>query len=408
MTQQRSLSSLLPTLLCLSITACGDWGGSGGGGGGGGSLGNLGGEATTSIVYVANKGSDDVSIYNINTTTGVLAQIAGSPLPDIAQPSAIAVRANANKAYFAFVTNAAPANTVTAFRVATDGNLLLVPSTSSNPNPAPVGTDPSAVAVTPETTFLYVANRGADTVTAFAIGDGAILTRVPQTGNNTNPVSVQGSDPRSMAMSSNGQFLYVANSGSNAVAAFQIGANGLLTLVPPTTDNPNPISVEGTTPKSIAIAPNRPYLYVANSSSNNVTAFHIETNGLLTLVPPAAGISNPISAGGTSPNAVIASSNGQFLYTANGEGNVSAFTIGSGGLLTLISATTGSPNPAPAGTNPVAVTLSPDGRFLFVANDGGTVSSYTVSTTTGLLTPLTPLLGNPFRAGTNPAAIATP
>ncbi|MDH5642553.1 MAG: lactonase family protein, partial [Nitrospira sp.] len=375
---------VLLVLLLLAITACGDWGGSGGGGGGGGgSLGNLGGEATTSIVYVANKGSDDVSIYNINTTTGVLAQIAGSPLPDIAQPSAIAVRANANKAYFAFVTNAAPANTVTAFRVATDGALLPVPSTSSNPNPAPVGTDPSAVAVTPETTFLYVANRGADTVTAFAIGDGAILTRVPQTGSNTNPVSVQGSDPRSMAIASSGQFLYVANSGSNAVAAFQIGANGLLTLVPPTADNPNPISVEGTDPKSIVIAPNRPYLYVANSSSNNVTAFHIEKNGLLTLVPPAAGNPNPISAGGTSPNAVIASSNGQFLYTANGEGNVTIFSIGTDGLLTLVSASAGSPNPATAGKDPVAVTLSPDGRFLFVANEGGTVSSYTISSTTG-------------------------
>ncbi|MBH0204625.1 MAG: beta-propeller fold lactonase family protein, partial [Nitrospira sp.] len=246
------------------------------------------------------------------------------------------------------------------------------------------------------------ANRGSDTVTAFSIDDAGALTLVPQTGATTNPVSVQGDAPAGMTISPNGQFLYVSSSTSNVVTVFQIGASGLLTLVSATGANQNPISVGGTAPKSIRISPNGSFLYVANSGSNNITAFQIGTNGLLTQVSPTAGNPNPISVGGTTPNGIIVASN------ANGGGNVTTFTIGNGGLLTLVPPSSGNLNPVPAGTNPVAMTLSPDGQVLFVANGGGTVSSYTISTATGLLAPVNPLLGNPFRAGTAPSGIATP
>ena len=400
MTKRMPPSFVLSVLLLLITVGCGD----GGGGGGSGGLGTIGGvPTTTSIVYVTNNGSDDVSGYTINTTTGVLTPIAGSPFADIANPSAIAVSSNG---FFAFITNTGSHNTVTAFRVATDGALLTVPSTTVNPNPAPVGLDPVAVVISPDTQFLYVANRGSDTVTAFAIGDGAVLTLIPPTNSKPNPISAQGTAPRGLAISSDGRFLYVANSGSNTVTAFEIDADGRLTLIPPGAAASNPISVEGTAPKGLTIVPNRSLLYASNSTSNNVTAFQIETSGLLTMTPSAAGAPNPISVGGITPNAIMASSNGQFLYTANGDGTVTTFAIGNGGFLTLASASGGARNPVPAGAKPVAAAFSPDGHFLFVVNGGGTVSSYTVSATTGLLTPLTPLLGNPFRAGTNPSGIA--
>ncbi|MDH5726080.1 MAG: hypothetical protein OEY60_11470, partial [Nitrospira sp.] len=53
-----------------------------------------------------------------------------------------------------------------------------------------------------------------------------------------------------------------------------------------------------------------------------------------------------------------------------------------------------------------ALTISQDGQFLYVANSGGTVSAYTIASDSGTLIPLTQLLGNPFRTGTNPSAIA--
>lgn len=394
---------LLPLVLLSS--SCGDGGGDGGGFGGvDGAGGTLGGTGTTSILYVANNGSDNVSGYSINTTSGILAAIPGSPFSNVSGPSAMVVSSNG---FFAYVTNGRT-NNVTAFRVSMEGALLLVPPTPANPNPVAVDAAPSALAISPDTKHLYVANSGPDTVSAFNIEAAGTLTLTPPTAGNTNPVTVNGADPASVAIVQGGKFLYVANRGSNDVTAFSIGATGLLSRIAPSAMNVNPISTGGTVPKDMAISPNGSFLYVANSGSDNLTVFQIGANGLLTLVPPAGSNTNPVSTGGTTPNALMISLDGRFLYAANGGGNVSAFTIGGDGLLTLVPSSAGNLNPVSAGTTPVALTISPDGRFLYVANQGGRVSAYTINTETGLLVPLTALVGNPFPTGTTPSAIATP
>ena len=390
-------------LFIFLASGCGDDGGGGGGiGGGGAPIG--GGAPTTAIVYVTNSGSDNISGFTVNGTTGGLSAVAGSPFANLSAPSAIAVSPNG---FFAFATNR-QSNTVTAFRVGTDGGLLQASGTPTSPNPAPVGTAPSAVAVSEDTQFLYIANRGSDSVTAFTIGATGTLTLIPPEAGTPNPVAAGGSAPVSLIGSSNDRFLYVANSADNTVSVFQIEASGLLKLVPPTGSFRNPIAVGGTAPSALALSATGQFLYVANSTSDNVTVFQVETSGLLTLVPPTGAATNPVSVGGTSPNGIAVAPNGQVLYTANGGGNVSAFTVGSNGLLTLVPAAGSSPNPIPAGTTPSAITISQDGLFLYVANRGGNVSAYTIVSGSGTLIPLTPLLGNPFPAGNSPSGIATP
>ena len=391
------LAWCIPFLLFPS--GCGDGGGEGGFGG----LGTIGGEGTTAVVYVANSGSNNVSGYTINPSTGALAAIPGSPFGNVSAPSAVAVSSNG---FFTYAANR-QANNVTAFRVGTNGALLLGESTPAAPNPAPVGTAPRALAISQDSRFLYVANSGSDSVTVFSIGTAGILTRVPPTPANPNPVAAGGSSPIALATSPTGRFVYVANSTSNTVTAFQIETSGLLTQVPPAGPGTNPISVSGTGPTALAMSSNGQFLYVTNGASNTVTAFQIATSGLLTLVPPTGSNPNPVSTSGATPNGIAVAPNGAHLYIANGEGNVSALAIGGNGLLTLVPASETAVNPTPAGPNPVAVTISQDGQFLYVANRGGSVSTYTIASESGTLVPLTPLLGNPFPAGTNPSAIAT-
>lgn len=353
-----------------------------------------------------------MSGYSINATSGILAAIPGSPFSNVSGPSAMAVSSNR---LFAYVTNGRT-STVAAFRVSTEGALLSVPTTPPNPNPAPVEAAPGALAIAPNAKHVYVGNSGTDKVTTFTIEASGALTLIPQTAGTVNPVSVNGSDPAAIAITQNRQFLYAANSGSNNVTAFSIGATGLVSLITPSGANTNPISTGGTTPKGMAISPNGSFLYVANSGSHNVTVFQIGTNGLLTLVPPTGGTTNPIptGTGGTTPNALMISLDGRFLYSTNSGGTISAFTIGSDGLLTLVPTSAGNLNPISAGANatPVALTMSPDGRFLYVATNvttlGGRVSALTINPKTGALVPLTTLVGNPFLAGTTPSAIATP
>ncbi len=384
----------------LFAPGCGGDGGEGGLGG----LGTIGGgEGTAAIVYVTNSGSNNVSGYTINPSTGGLAPIPGSPFVNLSAPSAIAVAPNG---FFAYAANS-QANNVTAFRLGTDGALLRGESTTATPNPAAVGTTPRALAISQDSQFLYVANSGSDSVTVFSIGTAGLLTRVPATAGNPNPVAAGGSAPIALTTVSPGRFLYVANRASNTVTAFQIETSGLLTQVPPAGPGTNPISVSGTGLTALAISPNGQFLYATNGTSNTVTAFQVGTSGLLTLVPPTGSNPNPASTRGTTPNGIAVASNGAHLYIANGEGNVSAFAIASNGLLTLEPASGTAPNPAPAGPNPAAVTISEDGLFLYVANRGGSVSAYTIVSESGTLVPLTPLLGNPFPAGTSPSAIAT-
>jgi 6-phosphogluconolactonase (cycloisomerase 2 family) len=394
---------LLPWLFpfLLLVPGCGDDGGEGGGFGGAGPIGGVG---TTSIVYVTNSGSNNVSGYTINPTTGGLSVVPGSPFATASAPSAIAVSADG---FFAFAANG-QANNVTAFRVGIDGALLSVSSTTANPNPVPVGTAPRAVAVSRDARFLYVANSRSDSVTTLSIGATGLLALIPQTAGSPNPISAGGSSPTAIANSPIGRFLYVANSASNNVAVFQVETTGLLTLVPAAGSSTNPVSVSGTAPTALAMSSNGQFLYAANSGSNNVTAFQVEASGLLTLIPPTGAGTNPVPIGGTAPGGITVSPNGSFLYTANGGGNVSAFAIGNNGLLTLVPSSGSSPNPTPAGTGPAAVTMSQDGQFLYVANRGGGVSAYAIVSGSGALVPLTPLLGNPFPAGTSPSSIATP
>lgn len=350
-----------------------------------------------------------MSGYTVNPSTGGLAVLTGAPFVDIRTPSAIAVSANGS---FAYVANS-ETNNVTAFRVGTNGALLFGDSTSGNPNPVSAGTTPQALAISKDSQFLYVANSGSDDVTVFKIGTAGALTLVPQTEGRSKPVGAGASSPIGLAITPNGRFLYVATSNSNMVTAFQVDSSGVLTLVPSAGASTNPISSGGAGLTALALSPNGQFLYVTNGTSNTVTIFRVEPSGLLTLIPPTT--SNPISTGGTTPNGLAIGADGAHLYVANGSGPISVFAVGSTGLLTLVPVSGTGQNPAPApatGLTPVALALSPDGQFLYVANrvssvSGGTVSAYTVVSGTGTLVPVTQLLGNPFPAQNSPSAIAT-
>jgi len=408
-TCKRLRASQLPLawlIFCvLLMSGCGDNGGGEGGLGGLGTIG--GGEGTTASVYVTNTESNDVSAYSINSSTGGLTAISGSPFVDVPAPSAIAVSSNG---FFAYVANSRT-NKVTAFRVGTNGALLLGASTPDMPNPASVGTTPRALAISRDSRVLYVANSGSDNVTVFSIGAAGVLEPIPPSTGNPNPVSTGGLSPVALAISSTGRFLYVANSTSNTITAFQVESSGLLTQVPQAGPGTNPVSTSVTGPTALAVSSTGQFLYVTNGPSNTVTAFRIETSGRLTLIPPVGATPNPVLTRGTTPNSIAIAPNGAHLYIANGGGTVSVFAIGTDGLLALAPASGTAQNPTPtlvAGSRstPVALTISQDGQFLYVVNRESIVLAYTIASGSGTLIPITSPLGIPFRAGTNPSAIA--
>jgi len=191
--------------------------------------------------------------------------------------------------------------------------------------------------------------------------------------------------------------LYVANSQSNNVSAYAIHENtGVLT---PLAGSPY---AAGQGPASIiltpAAAPNilgARLLMVANKLSNNVSVFSVAGDGSLSPVPgsPFAVDGAPSSVGVTTDTMPM-----RIAYvTIPALNEIAGFSIdAASGTLTPLAG-----SPFPAGTGPSAA--ADNGNFLYVVNAGSSnLSVYSFDQTSGALTSVT---GSPFALGRSPGPL---
>ena len=252
--------------------------------------------------------------------------------------------------------------------------------------------------------FLYVTAQANTTISAYTVtqSTGALTT--------VGSAVATGSVPVAVAVTPTGSALFVANSGSNNISTYTINSDGSLAAVSGTTST-------GSTPVALAVDSGGKFLFVANQASSDISVFSISGTGLtpvagspFTTIP--VGFSYP---NGTLPAAVAVSASGKFLYVANQLANfVSAFSINS---------TSGALSPLPVPfyddgqTSPSGLAVTPNGGFLYVTNAGANsnnVSAYAicdnvVNSCTNPTTPdgtLTAVTGSPFPAGLGPVAIA--
>ena len=345
---------------------------------------------TAGFTYVTNGGSNDVSAYVINASTGALTPVPGSPFASGLLPFSVTVHPTGR---FVYVANLGIGNPdvfdVSAYAVnATTGALTPVPG-----SPFATGIQPASVTIHPNGQFAYVANQGSNDVSAYTVNatTGA-LTPVPG-----SPFAA-GGQPVSVAVSPNGKFAYVANSiadisdQSGNVSAYVVNATtGALTPVPG-----SPFAA-GLQTFAVAIHPSSRFAYVANALSNDVSAYSIDAaTGALT---PIAG--SPFAAD-FGAHSLALTPNGRFAYVANNAAdNVSAYTINT----TTGALTTVPGSPFATGSTPFSVAVSPQGKFAYVANQlGPGVSAYAIDPTTGALTPVP---DSPFAAGRFPTSVTT-
>ena len=115
------------------------------------------------FAFVANSGSNNISAYLIDNTSGALTAVAGSPFATGANPSAVTFDPSGQ---FAYVANAG-SNNVSAYTInTTTGALTAIPG-----SPFAAGANPSAITFnsTAGGEFAYVANGGSDNVSAYTI-----------------------------------------------------------------------------------------------------------------------------------------------------------------------------------------------------------------------------------------------
>lgn len=292
------------------------------------------------------------------------------------------------------------------------------------------------------TTFVYTNNdRIPNSISAFSAAPNGSLSPVPGspflTGGNGASGGFFAANRITTAVVKD--FLYAANVGSNTVSAFSINpATGVLTAVPG-----SPFATGGVGDGigvSLAATPDDKFLIAANGSSLTITVFSVAANGSLSQV-----VGSPFPSGVTGPlvNARV-TSDGKFLALTSAPGNISMFTISAAGTLALLpgfpladpgaasidcncassqlyvalngtaaarvdvfnialsgalSRIAGSPFSGPGSNSNVAV-LNPDDSRLFVSNPGNnTVTAFAVANNGSLAT----IAGSPFPA---PGALA--
>lgn len=339
------------------------------------------------FVYVANAISNNLSAYAINATDGTLTQIHGSPFASSYGPCGLAIDPTGKFVYVANdgTISGKTAGNVSGFAI-NPGSGALTPIPGS---PFAAGSNPHAVAVSPNGRFIYVVNYSSTDVSIFAIN--AKTGGLRQIKSSPFKISRY---PMGFAIDPIGKILYVAYLGyrssyPGSIVGYAINAHsGALRKLR---------GVEIATnayPVSETISPSSKFLYVVNNLSYVVSGYAIDTRtGALKEVR-----GSPFEAG-TDPTAVAIDPVRPFAYVVY-DLEVAGYAIARDGALTPVAG-----SPFGAGYLPNAAAIDPPGRFLYVANLGDdSVSGYVINASNGALTQVR---GSPFAAGEHPTAIAT-
>ena len=337
--------------------------------------------AASKFAYVSNSGSNNISVLNFNSATGVLTTTTSStfsPYTSSLNPTSVVVDPTCRFVYAPSYSS----NSISAYTInSTTGALSQI---SGSPF---LISSPSSIAIDPAGKYLYVANYSSNSISAFAIdASTGVLTQI--TGSPFIVSSVPSTYPSFVAVDPTGRFLYVViiNYG---ISAYSINSTtGGLTLIAgsPFANGSGSASAGGIT---ISTSGNIAYVADGNSATvNNVYAYRIDaTTGVLTQI---AG--SPVAAGSYAYSVTI-DPTGKYAYVPNALSNtVSAYAINSSsGAMTQISG-----SPFATGFNPTSVTIDPSGSYAYVTNaNSNSVSSYSIDMTTGAFTPLP---SSPFTA----------
>jgi 6-phosphogluconolactonase (cycloisomerase 2 family) len=240
-------------------------------------------------------GAQAIGIYTINTSTGLLTAVGGSPIPlytgngstpAVVTPTGLLITPNNSYVYVSLGTLGVQILTLGAGGALAAGgtpSLLLPVSTSTSPSDQGLASDPLSA-------FLFVSeiNTG---LRVLSIGTGGSLKEV-----SGSPYAV-GTGPTGVILDPTGSYVYVANKGSNNISAFTLtAASGQLTAIsgsPFASGGQNPIAlVNDNSKKFVAVINNQ-----ANGASGNsdmqVFKFDATVNGKLDPVSTASTGTDP-------------------------------------------------------------------------------------------------------------------
>lgn len=237
---------------------------------------------------------------------------------------------------------------------------------------------PRRLVMAPDSKHLYVLADGADAIDLYDIAADGTLTR------HAVPISVAtGNNPIGLGVTPDGRFLYAASAHTGEIDMYAIGTDGVPSPL-------SPFSITLDEAASIAISPDGGHLY-ASSYTAGAAMYAIGGNGQL------APLATPTTATGGSPYDVVLTPDGKHAYANNTNGTIREFAVQADGTLARIGDLAANLNV------PQDITVSSDGKFVYVPDWGNNVVLQYAIGADGLLVPLaTPSVP----AGDGPVSVA--
>jgi 6-phosphogluconolactonase (cycloisomerase 2 family) len=327
---------------------------SSGGGGTGSSSGDY--------LYVGNDGTNPLTVAGFSIASGALTDISGEPWQVSLDPTAIAVTPDDTYLYLG-----SAAGGIYVYTIGSNGALTI----ANSGGPVATGVSPSVLRVDPTGKWLIGGSAFSGQAYVYQIGTGGTLTPI-----SSSVVTLNASDPvTDLEIIPSESYIY-ASCGTAGIYTMSFDdGNGALAQV-------NSVLA----PKSanaadygMAISPSGGFLFAAETVTGGVRVFSIATNGTLS---EASG--SPYTTG-TGAYAVLVDSTGSYVYVANRtQNNISAFLLTNSGALTAVSG-----SPFSTGTLPVALVEDKSDTYIGVMNAGGSpdLQLFSISTATpGALT----------------------
>jgi len=355
----------------------------------------------SAALYLVSQGTDpgSVSAYSVSLKNGTIHSSNGALTPDGKeaatgiQPSALLFDPTQS---FAYVANTV-SNNISTFTVSKDGSLTAGSTTDAGKRPVALAMDPGAhfLFVANEGVFVSPTDPTQNipgSVSVFSIGSGGALTEVagsPFVIQETSPpllTTPNQPQPESLAVSNQGNFLYLADRNNGTVVGYAFDSTtGVLSPVP------GQAFPAGSSPSVVFSPPAGNFLYVANAGSNDIFAFSVNGDGSLSAVTTSGSTTQFTISTGIGPIALLSDPGAKYIFAlANGGSQITGYTMNHvTGLLTAVVAATAS-----TGANPVAFTIRSDGSkngdfWIFTSNFGGnSVSTFKLTYATGALNPV--------------------
>src|ERR1700678_3302381 len=270
---------------------------------------------TNTFMYVAT--TNGIYCYLINSDGSITVQNSGSAVAEDVVATAMQVDSTGNYLLAAGVGISLAAQAIGIYQINTSTGLL----TALTGSPLALYTgkastatvvQPTAMLITPNNSYVYVSLQALG-VQVLTLGTGGALstgttpTFLPPLSTSTTPADY------GLASDPNSKFLFVCEL-NTGLRVLSIGSNGTLNEI---TGSPY---ATGTGPTGVVLDPTGSYVYVANKGSNNISAFTLTlASGKLAVVS-----GSPFSSGGQLPIGFVNDNTHTYLAVINSGSNGSS------------------------------------------------------------------------------------